>query len=160
MNIFIFLLKGREPSQLKKDEETKEDNSMDPLQSFLSVSNPKLSKFPRPDLSQLIPYATTSLPSSLNLSPSDPLAQFIASLPLPAQYFGVSPDVDELIKLLEETPLPPLPTEVKTEEPATKKRKKESTPPVTGPSTQLSTQEDEEEGFLKISFVCLKVFFC
>lgn len=99
--------------------------------NFIAKKNPKLNKYPRPDLTLLIPVN----PNTLVASPStnaplegaaaifkqfgilpESIAHFLLALPSPQAYQGPFADVDQLLKLITETPLPPPPVDKKRKE--------------------------------------------
>jgi len=71
-----------------------------------SKSNAKLSKLPKPDLSMMVLYTPdASTPSPYGVIP-EAISNFLSVLPLPENYKGPVPDIDQLMRLLEEVPLP------------------------------------------------------
>eukprot|EP01117_Protostelium_nocturnum_P000460 TRINITY_DN1052_c1_g1_i1.p1 TRINITY_DN1052_c1_g1~~TRINITY_DN1052_c1_g1_i1.p1 ORF type:complete len:662 (-),score=222.39 TRINITY_DN1052_c1_g1_i1:94-2079(-) len=77
---------------------------------------PKSEKFPRPDLTQMVPFKPDmtalpfdpNLPGGIYIPATVPVevSQIIISLPSPNTYQGSIVNVDELFKILSETPLP------------------------------------------------------
>jgi hypothetical protein len=94
---------------MKDDASSNEENG-DPLHPSKYAS--RLAKFPKPDLNQMIPFsADLTVPAVSPFGPHVPevVSQFIMGLPSGTLYEGPLPNIDLLLGILLEVPLPPPP---------------------------------------------------
>jgi len=77
--------------------------------------NPKLAKFPRPDLALMIPFKNETMMPQFGGVP-DIIAQLIVNLPAATTWQGPIVDIEGFMSLLVETPLPPPPAELLQEQ--------------------------------------------
>ncbi len=130
--VYSFIRVERLPEP--KFEHGKEEKEDDVFQHG-GKPNPKLAKFPRPDLSLLIPFKNETVMPQFGGVP-EIIAQLIVNLPPASLWQGPLPDVDGIVTLLHEASLPPAPADhnVDTQPISTQQQKKRRT-----------VEEEEEE---------------
>lgn len=117
---------------MKEESSEKEEETGDLLQK---LSHPKLARFPKPDLSQVIKFTPEmgKLPPSPFGTVPDIVAQLISNLPPANAFQGPRYNIDEVMRRLQEAQLPPPPPEY-------------SPDPQEGPKKRKAEEDEEDEG--------------
>jgi hypothetical protein len=129
----LYLIQFTEKEAAAKDETGPDKDDSD---AFAAKSSLKLSKYPRPDLNLLIPFKSENTNPYASLP--DVLQQFIMALPPANMYHGPVPDVDDLMQLLKEVPLPAAPAGGSSEP-------QEIAQPTTSTQKKRKADDDDEE---------------
>eukprot|EP01119_Soliformovum_irregulare_P000563 TRINITY_DN10397_c0_g1_i2.p1 TRINITY_DN10397_c0_g1~~TRINITY_DN10397_c0_g1_i2.p1 ORF type:complete len:685 (-),score=185.73 TRINITY_DN10397_c0_g1_i2:48-1850(-) len=106
---------GREAAPKEDSTAEKEEEATDLLQAMKSI--PKLSRFPKPDFSQLIPYTAEVGKASGGPTIPDVITTLMANLPSSQGWSGPFYNVDEVMAYLKDAHMPPPPDSDKKRKP-------------------------------------------